>query len=293
MTALADLHRLAALVGANRSDIARATAEGELPRWLYEHWYLTPAEGFSSEGMVPPYGELGNALNAVADAAGDWDNDWIALSISDDGSCLAGRQSAQRVAQPGRYAGFDRPGLPTVPGERVALPHLLSWIDSASGQWAAQSNTAPDGPRIRLYVNIGADAVGEAVAALTRWLATERIAFSMKCPGTTAGFARADALVLYLAKDEWPKRQAEVIECLEPLLPNLRAGTPALTQALMPGLAFAEDPGNGMSFGEQRCAILAPAIGALMKEEREPVALLVAALEAGGLDPERPWRRPA
>jgi hypothetical protein len=30
-----------------------------------------------------------------------------------------------------------------------------------------------------------------------------------------------------------------------------------------------------------------------MKEECESVALLVAALEDGGLDPERPWRRPA
>lgn len=293
MTALADLQRLAALVDVSRSDIERATIDGGLPRWLYEHWYLKPGEGFPSDGVLPPYDGLGNALNAVADAATDWDTDWIALSIGDDGSCLAGYQTGQRVAQLGRYAGFDRPGLPPVPGERIALPHLLSWIDGSSGQWAAQSSEPPDGPRVRLYVNVGAGVVGTVVAALTRWLATEKIAFSMKCPSTIAGFARADALVLYLAEAEWPKREVEAMSCLESLSYALRPGYPALTRPLMPGLAFAEDPGNGMSFGEQRCAILAPAIGALIDQGTDTVAFLVAALSSAGVDSERPWRRPA
>jgi len=291
VTALADLQRLAALVQVSRSDIARATIEGGLPRWLYEHWYLTPAEGFPSDGGLPPFDGLGNALSAVADAATDWETDWIALAISDDGSCHAGRQALQRVAQLGRYAGFDRPGLPPVPGERVALPQLLSWVDGTSGQWAAQSNEPPDGPRIRLYVNVGAGVVGDVVAALTRWLATEKIAFSMKCPSTIAGFARADALVLYLAETEWPKRKIEAMACLEPLLHKLRAGYPALTRPLMPGLAFADDPGNGMSFGQQRCAILAPALGALIDQGTDVVALLIAALANAGVDSKRPWRR--
>ncbi len=292
MTVHTDLKRLAALVAANRPDVVKAADGARLPRWLYERWYLAPEEGLPPDTIASPYDSLGAALSAVADMAVDWETDWIALSVTEDGSCLAGRKAEQRVAQPGRYVGFDRPGLPTVPGERLALPCLLSWVDAATGQWAAQSNVPPDGRRIRLYVNVGSDAVGEAVAALTRWLAREKIAFSMKCPGIAAGFARTDALVLYLSELKTPNRESEVIACLKPLAHKLRAGRPALTRALMPGVAFADDPGNGMSFGEHRCDILASAVSASLTQNLDLVGALVAALRNARVDPEQPWRQP-
>ena len=55
------------------------------------------------------------------------------------------------------------------------------------------------------------------------------------------------------------------------LEPDLEDSLPALTLPLAPGLAFAEDPGDGVSFGAQRCGVIA--------------AALVEAHEAGRLDP--------
>jgi hypothetical protein len=70
----------------------------------------------------------------------------------------------------------------------------------------------------------------------------------------------------------------------------VRAGRPPLTFELAPGIAWAEDPGDGDSFGEERCrALAAAAPGADLEEFLGSAA---AAFAAAGLDPARPWLRP-
>jgi hypothetical protein len=229
----------------------------------------------------------------VIDRIGSWTEDWVVLSIGTDGSLLASRDGVVRPAMIGHYASVDRPGLPAVPGVRVSLPPLLSWVDGQTGQWAAQSLLPPDAPLLRLYLNVGAADVGLAVAALAASLAERQTRFSMKCPGTPNGFARADALVVYLNRADWQSCADPLLRALGVSAIRLRSGTPAMTRRLADGIAVADDPGDGQSYGQSRCAILAPALAQVLVQNDLDLGTIVdvfeSALSDAGLDPADPW----
>jgi len=76
----------------------------------------------------------------------------------------------------------------------------------------------------------------------------------------------------------------------------LRLTHPPLTFPMAPGVAFAEDPGPDFSFGQDRCNALAPAVLALLDDDRQPLTagidMFKEALRAARIDPERPWLCP-
>jgi hypothetical protein len=113
----------------------------------------------------------------------------------------------------------------------------------------------------------------------------------MKCPGVGAGFSRADSLVLYLESAAWAATEAGVLACTAAAEARLRRGKPALAKSLGEGIAFAEDPGGGLSFGRSRCAMLAPALRPELPRDTLQEAL-TRALETAGVDPEYPWKNP-
>jgi hypothetical protein len=290
MNAHSDLVRLAESIAIQPDAIAAAAAQGTLADWLYHHWYLTPDPRLAERGAVPPWDELEASLCDIVDAQSPWRDDWVVLSIDANGGCLAGRGEARRWVTSGRYAGCERPGLPPVPGDRISMPDHLSWSDPETGQWAAQSASPPDGDLIRLYVNIGSDAIGHAVRRIVAWLVDGNIPFRMKCPGSKGGFERADALVLYLGRADWPANRPAVLAWAKEIEPLIRPGRPALTLPLAPGIAFAEDPGGGRSFGQDRCAVLAEAITKLPERSEDIAAELEQAIEAAGILVNEPWR---
>jgi hypothetical protein len=73
---------------------------------------------------------------------------------------------------------------------------------------------------------------------------------------------------------------------------------PPLTRVLGRGVAVAEDPGDGRSFGESRCAAVAAGIATLLPDrladDDDAVAeALGASLAAAGISPSRPYRAEA
>jgi hypothetical protein len=77
---------------------------------------------------------------------------------------------------------------------------------------------------------------------------------------------------------------------------GLRESTPMLTKRLAPGLAVAEDPGDGRSFGQHRCQLIAEG---LVRAFGAPTAPLSARLQAvidrfadEGLSSTTPWLKP-
>jgi hypothetical protein len=75
--------------------------------------------------------------------------------------------------------------------------------------------------------------------------------------------------------------------------PWLEPGTPALTKKLAPGLALAEDPGRGESFGLTRCQTIAEGIVRAYERGRESLeerqATVEEALAEAGVDPAAPY----
>jgi hypothetical protein len=278
------------------SDADRDGALARMSGWLYGSWYCaldgadTPAPaGFGRTA-------LSSALRASAAASNRWEADWVAVRGEVNGMCVAGRGTTTRELPAGDYANLTRPGLPVAPGDRIAVRSLVEWTDPATGFWCARCGD-PRTPSVRLYFSVSWPQAGYAIAAVTHALDGAKVPYSFKCPSIAAAFSRVDSLVFYLDPDAWSAAAPVMAAMAKRARPFLRGVTPPLTERLAHGVAFAEDPGDNRSFGETRCAALAP--GALRLASADPqsneqgVAILIESLEAAGIDPLHPWLKGA
>jgi hypothetical protein len=165
------------------------------------------------------------------------------------------------------------------------------------GFYTAASNAdlqdSEDQAIVRLYWNVTpAGAVTLIKAATTRFNAAG-IPFRLKAAAARSGHIRRDSAVLYFRATDY----AEVTQLIAPvyrrLAGEIQPGTPALTLEVAPGLGFAEDPGPGRSFGQDRCRLIAEAL--LTAAERglaTPAARLetiATRFQAAGLTLEAPY----
>jgi hypothetical protein len=282
---------------------ARATGEpdsdrdGALARmsgWLYASWYCALETPETPSSANVGRAELGPALRASPAASSRWEADWVAVRGEVDGVCIAGRGTSTRELRAGDYANLTRPGLPVAPGDRIAVRALLAWTDQATGFWCAKSGE-PATPSVRLYFSAPWPQVGYAIATVTGALDAAQVSYSFKCPSLAAAFSRVDSLVFYFDAEAWSAASAVITPITRRVRPFVRGVTPPLTQRLGHGVACAEDPGNSRSFGESRCAALAPGAlrlaGDTACSNERSVAILIESLEAAGVDPVRPWRK--
>jgi hypothetical protein len=92
-------------------------------------------------------------------------------------------------------------------------------------------------------------------------------------------FVRADAAVLYAPRDALDVRALH-----EAVKPWLRPGTPAFARRIAPGVAVADDPGRGESFGLHRSRLAAEGLHEAWRAGRDPLDALEARFRAEGLD---------
>ena len=118
-----------------------------------------------------------------------------------------------------------------------------------------------EGPRVldRFYLDLRPDGAVPFARETTRRLNRAGLAFLAKVVDDPDGFDRRDAAVLTFQRADRPRAFAAAQELREAHTPFLDGGAPAMTLPLAPGLAFAEDPGGGESFGAHRCLLLAEA----------------------------------
>ncbi len=102
----------------------------------------------------------------------------------------------------------------------------------------------------RVLLSPEAGCAPDVVGLLTARL--REVPYLLACPSEPARLASSGAVVLHLARPHalTPALRAE-------LTPLLRPDSPPLCLPLAPGIAFAQCPDNGMSFGEHRCHLVA------------------------------------
>ncbi|KFF65123.1 hypothetical protein H5A44_11295 [Pectobacterium brasiliense] len=114
-----------------------------------------------------------------------------------------------------------------------------------------------DAPQVRIYWNIIPEGAAALVSLITDVLNAHHIAFNFKCLNHPDLYHRADSAVLYLEKRYFDY----TLRVLKPHLPTLENyllnAHPLFTQPITKGVSFAEDPGNGQSFGMHRCQLIA------------------------------------
>jgi len=150
---------------------------------------------------------------------------------------------------------------------------------------------------LRFYWNLRSpDDAPELVRAVTRALNRFEIPFRLKCPIHPPAYRRIDTAVLYVARRHFRITAGRLADVHGSLADRLDPEVPLMTKRLARGLALAEDPGGGESFGTHRCRVLAESLwdahraGAVDEETRDEHVR--AGFRRHGLDPDRPYLDP-
>jgi hypothetical protein len=282
---------LAAEVPPGETDALRA-ALGDV---LYRHVYAGPREprAAGAPGGADAHVARLRAARAASDA---WQDGWTVERLRGDGAVLASRERRRRLFAPGTFTARSA-GRALGAGQRIRAFFPCDSLDVDPSFYYALGTAAGDGAgaldRTRFYFAVSAAGaaplVGYLVAQLERYL----IPFRMKVPADPGGYARADACVLYVPREHCALTAFLAAQMPAGVRAGLRAQTPPLTKPLASGVALAEHPPGGESFGLHRCALVASALfDAWCGGERDPARCARAvdgAFAAAGLDPERPY----
>jgi class II lanthipeptide synthase len=110
---------------------------------------------------------------------------------------------------------------------------------------------------LRLYWNLTASGAVTFVERATKALNRADLPFTLKALDDGAQYARCDAVVLYIRKDDFQEVSALLERIYRTIETNLRPATPALTKRLAAGVGIAESPPSDLSFGLSRSRALA------------------------------------
>lgn len=219
-----------------------------------------------------------------------WDAGWTASHVDARGRMVAHKRGLTHIAPPGRF---------TNDGGAVAVLLEREQRDAQPGFYIVLGEEPVDHAQTevrmtRMYFHVTAASAPTLVRNLTSALNRYHVPYTFKTLSNAAAYSRADAAVLFFAKRFFPI----VIELVRDIVAGveLRPRTPLFTKKLFDGIAVAEDPGAGQSFGENRCRLVAQAMwdawtrGAHDEESR--LRELALQFERAGLSLERPWLRP-
>jgi len=107
---------------------------------------------------------------------------------------------------------------------------------------------------------VKAGAAPSLLSAVSNTFNRYQVPFRFKFLNRSEFYGRSDAAVLYTARRHFRIASELLAPLYADLCGGLEADTPLFTKVLAPGLSLAEDPGNGESFGMNRCRLLAEAI---------------------------------
>ena len=278
------------LLGEERVFPGQEAAEGEPPPMLqsleteiYVHLYTRLQRLSAAAGAgVDPLGsrDLVNALSAANQGTGTWEAGWRITSREEDGTRAVARDGVTFWVSP---AGLRTAGRREADGDycrvRVGkeLRNLIPGFYVAIGNGEATAGDRPR-PLLRLYWHLTAEAAVPYMAAMTSALNALGIPFRTKVLADPASYVRADAGVLYVERRLFGRLRPVLREIHGALAGALRPEVPMFTRPLAPGLGVAEDPGNGLSFGQARCRTASRALWAAFAAQSEEVEVRAAAL---------------
>lgn len=227
---------------------------GALAELLYLRWYHASSNGLRLCPDVAAY-RTAHALGA------GFEPGWRVIALRPDagpGAIVATRGGETRVVYPPDYVPAVRHRLAVAPGDEVlTATRLDDLIGGFWHLWSAGWRQAPPQRLLRVYFQVAAGREAAFVARASAH-APPAAVWSLKILAGAHPAGRTDAAVLYLDRNDsirvdWLTR---VIGAVAPVLVE---GAPPLTAPIATGVGWAEDPGGGVSFGEDRCRLLAGA----------------------------------
>jgi hypothetical protein len=273
-----------------------------LEQTFYQHCYCRTFDGaLRDERPSNVQGvDLTPALSEANATRERWDAGWQVYQVLPSGQVLAHKDGRTRALWPGEFLSTDAPGMALRPGTNLSVFFMRETRTMQPGFYfafgEAQAGELDNFSLARLYWNVRAEGAVPLMRAVTRGLNRFQVPFRMKCLTNTAFYTRNDAAVLYVDK-RFFRITARVLEGIyEEVSRHLRPDAPLFTKRLADGLALAEEPYTGESFGMQRCRILAEAVLSAhargIRDEASRLAEVERHFAAYGLTPEAPYLNP-
>lgn len=266
---------------------------------VYAQLYIRPTTPGRTRPDLLAQRDLVAALSAANTGQGTWEPGWRIVEVDDDDRVA--------VIKDAVIFWVPRSGLRTseeqvVPGQfcrvRVAkeLRNLMAGYYVAVGDGDVQDGGDDTTRLVRFYWHVTAAGAIPFIGAVSSTLNRLGIPFRAKVLSDPVAYQRADAGVLYLDQRDYEATRHAIAEVHRVISPYLRPEIPLFTKPLAPGLSLAEDPGNGSSFGQHRCQLIAQALWqSFTRSDRDRdahAATLARVFQQAGLNPCYPYLEP-
>lgn len=147
----------------------------------------------------------------------------------------------------------------------------------------------------RFYFNVAPSQIAEFIKQLTANMNRLQVPFLFKCLNHPLLYVRTDSAVLYIEK-KYFSITARILQNIISANPGFfKATVPLFTKPIVNGVAYAEDPGNGKSFGmfwsEMIAEGLIKAHEKGMSNPAEKLSLVFTEFEKNGVTIQQPYLR--
>ncbi|MDQ0454753.1 T3SS effector HopA1 family protein [Rhizobium paknamense] len=207
--------------------------------------------------------ELMTALRSGFPEGTRWSPQWQVYQADANGGVHVRKGDCCRYVTPGAYV-TATPGA--APGVGASVSLLLPTASSVlqPGFYHIHGGT-PDSDHDmamlgRLYLNTHPDRVVAFMQRLAASLDSYRVPFRAKTLTDPAGYDRTDSTVFYAPRRYMPFILSLLQQLLRENDPGLMPDVPLFSKKLADGVGVADDPGQGLSFGQVRCMMLADAL---------------------------------
>jgi hypothetical protein len=234
-----------------------------LEQTLYQYGYCRTFDGaLRDEQPLNMQGvDLTPALSEANATRERWDAGWQVYQVLPSGQVMAHKDGRTRALWPGEFLSTDAPGMALRPGMNLSVFFMRETRTMQPGFYfafgEAQAGELDNFSLARLYWNVRAEGAVPLMRSVTRGLNRFQVPFRIKCLTNTAFYTRNDPAVLYVDKRFYRITARVLANIYEEVARHLRPDAPLFTKPLAAGLALAEEPYTGESFGMQRCRILA------------------------------------
>jgi hypothetical protein len=204
---------------------------------------------------------------------------WFNPVIGDGASVTRPLAGVYRAAHAGSPVRIQRDGAWLV--DRNDVVGRDGWWRTWNDGWLPVRGRL-DG--VRIMFSPRPDDIADFVRTMTAGLRRTTAPWLLACATDPRRLARTGAATVYL-----PDADALPGSLLDDVRPLLRDADVPLCLPLAPGAALGRAPGNGMSFGEHRCHLVALALRTATAR-RDPLAAVADVFRTHGVDPAHPYR---
>lgn len=229
-------------------------------------------------------------LQRANSSAEGWDDGWSLVREEADGRALVRSGARTRPVHKSELRAF---------GTDYSIRRRREDLELQPGYYYSFGETLADHydehVTTRIYLNLTARSAARWLGAVTRLLNHYSVPFQFKVLRHAESYARIDSGILYVPR-RYGALTASLLLPLSRALGGLGARTPLFTRRLGPGIALADGPPGGESFGLARMRLLARALVECHHDQRgsgrQRLRAVAEHFRQAGIECARPWLSP-